>query len=330
MCSNCSPTVLTESQVTSEPGVFTRTAPLPAQQAGMTLVSAGPFRMGNADDRAVRGDGEGPVRTVEVSAFLIDRACVTNAAFDAFVRDTGHVTDAERFDWSFVFAGLLAPAAAGHVLAARVPEAPWWRAVRGANWRAPEGPGSDLEGRGKHPVVHVSWQDAMAYSRWAGKRLPTEAEWEKAARGGLTGARYAWGDELRPDGRHRANIWQGSFPTHDTAEDGFAGTAPVDAFEPNGFGLYNTAGNVWEWCWDVWSEDRHVPSSPATRCDPLGPTSGQERVIRGGSYLCHVSYCERYRVAARTHTTADSSTGHMGFRCAADPATPDDAAQRLS
>lgn len=295
----------------------------------MVEVPGGMFSMGNDDDHAIPGDGEGPVREVHVSAFLIDRCAVTNARFEDFVRDTHHVTDAERFGWSFVFRDLVHPDATGSVLPGRVPQAAWWRGVEGATWRSPEGPGSDLAGRADHPVVHVSWTDAIAYAHWAGRRLPTEAEWEKAARGGRVGARYPWGDELLPDGRHVTNIWQGTFPLRDLGEDGYVGTAPVDAFPPNGYGLHNVAGNVWEWCWDRWDTTWHTASSDATRSDPRGPEVGDSRVIRGGSYLCHASYCERYRVAARTGTTPDSSTGHTGFRCAADlpPATAPDPAR---
>ena len=168
--------------------------------------------------------------------------------------------------------------------------------------------------------MHTSWNDAQAYASWARKRLPTEAEWEVAARGGLDRAIYPWGDELAPRGQHRCNTWQGTFPTLNTLEDGYLGTAPVNAFRPNGYGLYNMAGNVWEWCSDWWSNSWHVEASPATRLNPKGPTSGISRVIRGGSYLCHESYCNRYRVAARTSNTPDSSTAHMGFRCAATAA----------
>jgi formylglycine-generating enzyme required for sulfatase activity len=254
------------------------------------------FLMGTEDPVGFPADGEGPVREVSVEGFLVDPCVVTAAEFAEFVDDTGWTTDAEKFGWSYVFAGFL-PAAL-RAASPRLPETPWWCGVHGATWRAPEGPGSDLDGRLDHPVVHVSWHDAVAYCAWSGKRLLTEAEWEYAARGGLVQKRYPWGDELTPGGRHMCNIWQGQFPVRNTAEDGYRGTAPVDAFEPNGFGLYNVSGNVWEWCADPWG--------------------GDGRVMRGGSYMCHDSYCNRYRVAARTRNTADSSGGNLGFRCARD------------
>ncbi|MGP3971462.1 formylglycine-generating enzyme family protein [Streptomyces sp. 6N223] len=255
----------------------------------------GTFRMGSEDEDANAGDDEGPVREVAVAAFEIDAHCVTNARFAAFVDATGHRTDAERFGWSYVFAKFLP----GHLRrdSPRPEATPWWCGVRGAYWAAPEGPGSDLSGRADHPVVHVSWADAVAFCRWEGSRLPTETEWEYAARGGLDQKRYPWGDELTPGGEHRCNIWQGRFPTHNTAEDGYAGTAPVNAFPPNGYGLHNVSGNVWEWCADWWTKD-------------------VSRVMRGGSYLCHASYCNRYRVAARTSNSPDSTGGNTGFRCA--------------
>jgi sulfatase modifying factor 1 len=269
--------------------------------SGLALLPlrGGSFAMGSDDADTVPGDGEGPVREVFVEPFAIDAHCVSNQRFATFVEATGHVTDAERFGWSFVFEGFL-PAALRD--SDRVAGAPWWAAIVGASWRHPEGPGSELSGRDDHPAVHVSQNDAIAYCRWAGVRLPTEAEWEYAARGGLHQARYAWGDDLLPEGSHACNIWQGSFPATNTLEDGWFGTAPVDAFEPNGHGLFNVAGNVWEWTADPWSVGNRVDSGA--------------RVIRGGSYLCHASYCNRYRVSARTSSTPDSSTGHQGFRCA--------------
>jgi formylglycine-generating enzyme len=257
--------------------------------------------MGAEDPEGFPEDREGPVREAHVDDFAISAHVVTNEEFAAFAEVTGHVTRAERFGWSFVFAGLLPDDFPETRAVAR---ATWWRQVDGADWRHPEGPHSSLEDRSHHPVVHVAWTDARAYCRWAGARLPSETEWEYAARGGLEQARFPWGDELTPGGQHRCNIWQGSFPDHNTLEDGYLGTAPVHAFEPNGFGLLNTSGNVWEWCAD-WFDAA------------AGPGPGRGKVIRGGSYLCHHSYCNRYRVAARSRNTPDSTTGHMGFRVAA-------------
>jgi formylglycine-generating enzyme len=285
----------------------------------MLLIKAGTFLMGSDDPDAFAQDGESPVREVDVPDFYIDAKAVTNAQFASFVKATGHVTDARRFGWSFVFYRFLTPEARRRVLNARVPDAPWWLPVEGASWSAPEGPGSDVSGRQNHPVVHVSWRDAAAYAAWAGKRLPTEAEWEKAARGGLVQARFPWGDEFTPRGSHRCNTWQGQFPEHNTGADGFVSTAPVTAYRPNGYGLYNTSGNVWEWCADWFSPTWHAEPRTETRVAPRGPAEGAGKVLRGGSYLCHSSYCNRYRVAARTMSDPESTTGNIGIRCAADP-----------
>jgi len=276
----------------------------------MLLLPGGEFLMGTDDAIGYPADGEGPVHSVSLRPFWIDPFAVTNARFDAFVRASGYVTDAEHFGWSVVFAGLLPddfPETRG------VAATPWWRQVEGADWRHPEGPQSDIDDRLVHPVVHVSWRDATAYCGWAGLRLPTEAEWEYAARGGLEQKRYPWGDNLTPGGAHRCNIWQGEFPRHNTRDDGYYGIAPVDSFAPHGFGLYNMVGNAWEWCRDWFSPIYYRHSPPD---DPAGPTEGTHRVIRGGSYLCHESYCFRYRVAARSASTPDSSTGNTGFRVA--------------
>jgi formylglycine-generating enzyme required for sulfatase activity len=292
------------------PHVEAVAAPSSGSTEGMVLVRGADFLMGTDDSEGYPADGERPVRRIRLSPFWIDVHAVSNARFAAFVRATGYRTDAERYGWSFVFAGLLPdkfpPARA-------VSQAPWWRQVYGADWCHPEGPHSDIAERLDHPVVHVSWRDARLYCRWTGKRLPTEAEWECAARGGLVQQRYPWGNELAPHDEHRMNIWQGQFPYHNTCEDGYYGTAPVDAFPPNGYGLYNMTGNVWEWCADWFSADFHLTGP---RRNPKGPPSGTSRVMRGGSYLCHRSYCNRYRVAARSANTPESSTGNLGFRCA--------------
>jgi len=280
-------------------------------QSGMIPLPGGVFVMGSDDRFAYPEDGETP-REVEVSPFMIDSCAVSNAAFAEFVNLTGYVTDAERFGWSFVFGGLL-PDTFPPTRA--VAAAPWWRQVYEADWRHPEGPQSDVFERPDHPVVHVSFNDASSYCAWAGKRLPTEAEWEFAAQGGLPPTAFPWGDELEPGGEHRMNVWQGRFPDQNTVSDGYYGTCPVDAFPPNRYGLYNVTGNVWEW-----TADRFHPGFRALdrRVDPAGPGTGTRRVQKGGSHLCHASYCRRYRVAARQGNEPDSSAGNLGFRCVAD------------
>ncbi len=296
----------------AEPAEPNVSVPAASATGGMVLLPGGEFLMGTNEPEGYPADGEGPVRRVRLDPFWIDPLAVSNARFAAFVEATQYVTEAERYGWSFVFGGLLPddfPDTRG------VAQAPWWRQVFGADWRHPEGPQSSLVDRPDHPVVHVSWRDARAYCKWAGLRLPTEAEWEYAARGGLEQRRYPWGDELTPGGEHRMNVWQGRFPSQNTCEDGYYGTAPVDAFPPNGYGLYNVTGNVWEWCADWFSPDFH---RRGTRKNPKGPPTGTHRVMRGGSYLCHASYCYRYRVAARSANSPDSSTGNLGFRCVRD------------
>lgn len=265
----------------------------PAPSLGATVVDllalvGGPTQVGSDDPDHPE---EWPVRSVSVAPFRIAACAVTNDEFAAFVAATGHVTDAESFGSSFVFAGFLPddfPPTRG------VAAAPWWREVPEASWARPFGPQSSLDDLGSHPVVHVSRRDAAAYAAWAGGRLPTEDEWEHAARGGLVGEPFPWGSELEPDGEHRMNVWQGTFPSLDTGEDGWRGTCPVSSYAPNAYGLHNTTGNVWEWCADG------------------------DGVSRGGSYLCHASYCRRYRVSGRQLQSADSSAGNLGFRLAAD------------
>ena len=280
---------------------------------GQVPIPAASFDMGDSFDEGYRADGETPVHAVELDAYAMDETAVTNAQFATFVKATGYVTEAEDFGISAVFH--LAVAAERRDIIGAADRTPWWLSVRGASWRHPDGSHSTWERRQNHPVVHVSWNDAQAYCEWAGKRLPTEAEWEHAARGGLVRKRFAWGNELTPRGRWRCNIWQGGFPTANTGEDGHLGTAPVRSFGANDYGLWNTAGNVWEWCAD-WFDAGYYASTPAH--DPRGPSTGEQRVMRGGSYLCHASYCHRYRVSARSSNTPESTSANIGFRCAND------------
>lgn len=263
-----------------------------------------------SNDKRFPEDGEGPVRLVTVTTFAIACHAVSNLQFGDFVRDTGYTTDAERFGWSFVFEGLL-PDVVSQSIGSRAAETPWWIPVPHAYWAQPEGGESTVLGRLDHPVVHISWHDAQAYCQWSRTRLPTEAEWEMAARGGITQALYPWGDELMPAGQHRCNIWQGNFPDRNTADDGFTGTAPVHGFAPNGYGLHNMAGNVWEWCADYFTPRYHHVTLTE---NPLNDTPSPRRSLRGGSFLCHDSYCNRYRVAARSSNTPESAASNIGFR----------------
>ncbi len=277
----------------------------------MAHLPGGRFLMGSESADAIALDGEGPVREFSLDPFYLARHTVTNAEFSRFVEASGYLTEAERAGGSFVFQGHLAKHADGP----RPPGTPWWIHVRGASWRSPEGPGTSVAKRGDSPVTHVSWNDAQAYCAWAGYRLPTEAEWEFAARGGLEQRTYPWGDELLPGGRHMCNIWQGVFPDRDTGEDGFRGTAPIGSFEANGYGLHEMVGNVWEWCGDFFDTRWRQTASPL---NPAGPESGSRRVMKGGSYLCHASFCFRYRNSARSGNEPSASTGNLGFRVARD------------
>lgn len=277
----------------------------------MVYLSGGDFLMGANYAEGFPRDGEDPIRDVVVKPFYIDKFTVTNEKFTEFVKATDYKTEAELFGWSFVFSSFISDKTAKRVRQ-NVAETPWWVVVEGAYWRQPEGPDSSVENRLTHPVVHISWNDALAYCNWTGKRLPTEAEWEYAARGGLIQKTYPWGNDLLLEGEHQCNIWQGSFPNNNTADDGYAGTAPVAAFQPNNFGLYNMVGNVWEWCSDSFIGIDYQQGEH----EKIGePKSADSKVMRGGSYLCHRSYCNRYRVAARGSNTPDSSTGNIGFRC---------------
>lgn len=278
----------------------------------MVLIPGGRFLMGSEEGDYT--DGESPIREVEIDAFYIDACTVTNQQFATFVEETGYITEAEIYGWSFVFYQFVSKSVAQRVTQV-VQQTPWWWVVEGAKWNTPDGPDSSIANRLDHPVTHVSWHDAMAYCRWAGKRLPTEAEWEFAARGGLVQMSYPWGDKLQPEGKYLCNIWQGDFPITNTGEDGYIGAAPVKTYQPNTYGLYQMVGNVWEWCNDWFSVSDHAH---ALLKNPTGPPRGKTRVMRGGSYLCHDSYCKRYRVAARTSNTPDSASGNIGFRCVAD------------
>lgn len=310
-------------------------------------IPGGAFSMGSTDPLA-RPD-EQPVHRVRVSGFWIDRTEVTNRQYDAFVRATGYVTVAERpIVWEDLAAQL--PPGTPHPgeealrpgsLVFEEPAEPvpldrfdlWWVWTPGACWRAPEGPGTDLQGRWDHPVVHVAYEDAAAFAAWAGKRLPTEAEWEFAARGGLEGAPFAWGSEpLTPE---RCNVWTGSFPNQNSAADGFARTAPVGSYPANGFGLHDVAGNVWEWCSDFFDprtyarraaegEEAVDPAGPSESVDPRAPFSKVSRVQRGGSFLCNDSYCASYRPSARMASAQDTGLSHLGFRCVRDGDPPED------
>jgi sulfatase modifying factor 1 len=304
---------------------------------GMAFVPGGRFWMGS--DRHY--PEERPAHPVDVDGFWIDRTTVTNAQFARFVAATGHVTLAERAPDPADYPGappeLLVPGSAVF----HPPPGPvdlrhctaWWAYVPGASWRAPEGPGSTIGGRAEHPVVHVVHEDAQAYAHWCGKELPTEAEWERAARGGLEHAAYTWGDELAPEGRMMANFWQGEFPWQNLATDGFERTAPVGSFPANGYGLYDMAGNVWEWTQDFYRA-HHLgppagkpccvpanPRGPSARAsrDPREPAGQPRKVLKGGSFLCAPTYCLRYRPAARFPQPIDSSTSHIGFRCVQRP-----------
>lgn len=256
-------------------------------------------------------DGEGPLRKRRLRAFRMDAHTVTVARFAAFVEATGYQTDAERLGDSFVFHALLPPDAPPMQAVAEVP---WWRVAPGASWRAPSGPGTEHLALPDHPVVHVTWNDATAFAKWAGGRLPSEPEWEHAARGGLGDVPYPWGDQ-DPDetGFFPCNIWQGRFPDHDLGRDGYQGTAPAQSFEPNGYGLYNMVGNVWEYTADPFKVRSLKKSAALAHQGKTGWKLG-----KGGSFLCHASYCYRYRIAARTGSSPDSSTSHQGFRLVYD------------
>jgi formylglycine-generating enzyme required for sulfatase activity len=304
-----------------------------ARHPGMVLISGGTFRMGSDKHYPE----EAPAHRVTVDSFLIDRTPVTNRQFKEFVKATGHVTFAQIAPDPKDYPGALPHMLYAGSLVFAPPSRPvdlrnwgeWWTFLKGADWRHPCGPKSNINNLDHHPVVHVSFADALAYARWAGKDLPTEAEWEFAARGGLDGAEYAWGDQFTPGGKHQANTWQGEFPRQNLNDDGFERTSPVTAFAPNGYGVHDMIGNTWEWTTD-WYTQKHEADAPKACCIPENPRGGAEaasydpcqpnikiprKVIKGGSHLCAPNYCRRYRPAARHAEAVDTSTSHVGFRC---------------
>ena len=306
---------------------------------GMVWIPGGEFSMGCEDPRGMMCGGSDamadarPIHRVHVNSFWMDETEVTNEQFEKFVKATGYITIAEQTPKAEEFPQVRSERLVAGSLVFTPASSPvplddylqWWRYEKGANWRHPEGTNSNINGREKHPVVHIAYGDAVAYAKWAGKRLPTEAEWEFAARGGLSGKVYAWGNDLRPDGKSMANTFQGRFPVKDTGEDGFAGIAPVKSFPPNGYGLYDVAGNVWEWCSDWYRADYYSelaaqggvarnPQGPTRSLDPDAPTENK-RVQRGGSFLCTDQYCARYMVGTRGKGEVATGSNHVGFRC---------------
>jgi formylglycine-generating enzyme required for sulfatase activity len=307
----------------------------PAERShqGMLWIPGGTFRMGSDQHYPE----EAPVHRVTVDGFWMDRTPVTNRQFKEFAAATGQKTFAEICPDPKNYPGSLPHMIFAGSLVFTPPNRPvdlrnwgeWWALLKGANWRHPYGPKSNIKGLDDHPVVHITFADALAYATWAGKELPTEAEWEYAARAGLDGAEFAWADELTPEGKHQANIWQGNFPSENRCDDGFERTSPVTAFPPNGYGVYDMIGNVWEWTTNWWSA-KHEADAPKACCIPQNPRGGAEaasydprlpdiriprKVIKGGSHLCAPNYCRRYRPAARHAEPVDTSTSHLGFRC---------------
>lgn len=308
MSSCCIPAAQAAAVAAAAPAARSNAAPLEVE---LIALPGGEFAMGTDDAEGDPQDGEGPSRRVRVSPYAIAATTVTNLEFAAFVRATRYVTEAERAGASFVFY-LQVDAALRRTIRTLPRGLPWWLSVPDACWQRPEGPGSQVHDRADHPVVHVSWNDAMAYCAWAGVRLPSEAEWEYAARGGLAGARYPWGDDFAEDGIAHCNTWRGTFPNQPAAP-WQPGTVAARCYAPNGYGLYQCAGNVWEWCADGYSPTYHADTPMQ---DPLSTQVTDRRALRGGSFLCHRSYCNRYRVAGRNANTPSSSSSNTGFRVA--------------
>lgn len=324
--------------MTRDPNTRTKTAtdeapPGEPPEPEMEWIPGGTFRMGSEEFYPE----ERPIREVSIDGFWVNRTPTTNREFAAFVADTGYTTVAERDPDPVDYPGADPDALVAGSAVFRQPDGPvnrrdpsqWWEYVPGAEWRHPLGPDSDIEGRMDHPVVHVAYEDAAAFAEWAGKTLPTEAQWERAARGGVEGTRFVWGDEHVPDGQLMANTWQGEFPQENKTLDGYERTSPVGSFPANGFGLYDMAGNVWDWTQDWYSADPSTNDAEPSCCTPTGsrtvteeqsvdprdPSGIPRKVLKGGSYLCAPNYCFRYRPAARYPEPVDTSTSHVGFRC---------------
>lgn len=281
----------------------------------MIRIPKGLYQIGTNKEDGFPADREGPETIVELAEYLIDETTVTNQEFSQFVKETGYVTEAEKFGWSFVFHYFLEEETKNK--SQLVPNMAWWYAVEGADWLHPEGGNSSISKRMNHPVVQISRNDAIAYCKWAGRRLPTEAEWEVAAKGGTRYDRYPWGEKLLLDNHHHCNIWQGEFPHDNTLADGYANTAPAKHYEPNGYGIYQMIGNVWEWC----SNPARIPLGSFQQISGESfwqqhqTVDDQMYATRGGSFLCHASYCKRYRIAARNGNSGMSAANNLGFRC---------------
>jgi sulfatase modifying factor 1 len=335
---SCSPKISSRITITSinDEGSFEKRT----SHNGMVWINSGEFLMGSSDNDG--SPDEYPQHKVHLNGFWMDESEVTNAQFKKFVEATGYVTTAEKaIDWeeikkqvppgtpkppdSMLAASSLVFQCSQHVVSLSDPSQ-WWTWVKGANWRHPHGPGSSIDGKDNYPVVHVSWFDANAYAKWAGKRLPTEAEWEFAARGGRLNQSFPWGNEPVETGKPKTNTWQGNFPNDNSAWDGFKGAAPVKSFTANGYGLFDMAGNVWEWCTDWYDADYYSQLKNKTSVNPKGPSQSNDpsepglpkKILRGGSFMCNASYCKGYRVSSRMKSSPDTGLEHTGFRCVLD------------
>jgi formylglycine-generating enzyme required for sulfatase activity len=302
-----------EEEFSKEVSAVTNTAAL--LDSNFVTIPAGYFLMGTDED-FYPTDGENPARRVWTDEYQISKYSVTNQEFARFVDETSYVTDAENFSWSYVYCGFLDEETISQKSVGVAGIAPWWVGIKDASWSNPFGNGETIESLLNHPVVHISRNDAQAFCRWSGTRLPTEAEWERASRGGLSNATYPWGNDVDINNGEMLNVWMGEFLPLESRQSFHHGTMPVDSFSPNSFGIYNTVGNVWEWTSDTWSARWHIADTPETRRNPKGPASGGKNVLKGGSFMCHDSYCYRYRNSARSSNSPETSTSNIGFRCA--------------